>query len=410
MDLDKLTKSQIVWLCLLIALVSSTATSIVTVTLVRQSPPPFTQTINRVIEKTIGAVNDKPEEREEVLPPRGDTNSFLSKEEAIVKVVKDISPAVVSIIASKDLPVVEQFFIDPFGGDDFLNDLFPGLRIPQYRQKGTEKQQVSSGTGFFVSSDGTLLTNKHVVADTQAEYTVVTNDGKKLSVVVLGRDPLQDIAVLKVQDKNAPKSFPFIPLGDSKDVNVGQTVIAVGNALGEFRNTVSVGIVSGLNRDIIAQGSPYGPEDLEDLIQTDAAINPGNSGGPLVNLSGVVIGVNTAVAQGGQNIGFALPINLAKKGIEEVKNFGKIRYPYIGIRYKQTEKGLLVSPGSEGEPAVELGSPASKAGIQEGDVILMTRGELLELLNSKKVGDTIDLKILRKNGTISVQVILGERG
>lgn len=411
MEIDKLTKSQIVWLCLLITIVTSVMTAIVTITLIRQAPPPITQIVDRVIEKAIGGATGNPTPSPQT-PASSENTGALSREDAVVKVVKDISPAVVSVIASKDLPVIEQTYIDPFGGDSFLKGLFPDLRVPQYTQKGTQKQQISSGTGFFVDSSGLLLTNKHVVSDLAADYTIVMNDGKKFSVKVLARDPLQDLAILKVGDKSAPKSFPSISLGDSSSANIGQTVIAVGNALGEFRNTVSVGIISGLNRNIVAQGSPYGPEDLEGLIQTDAAINPGNSGGPLVDLKGSVIGMNSALAQGGQNIGFALPINIAKKDIKQVEQFGKIRYPYLGIRYSETDKGLTVESGggTDGnQVGVELNSPASKAGIQEGDTILMTRKEFLNLLNSREVGDIVNLKILRKGVTITVSVTLGER-
>ena len=406
MNMDNLSKTQVVWLTLLVTIVTSVVTAIVTVALLRQAPPPITQTINRVIEKTIGVplpgIEEKKTEPEP--PPQ------LTREEAIIKVVKDISPAVVSVIASKDLPVIEEYFVDPFGdSNDLFKGLIPDIKIPQYRQKGTEKRQISSGSGFFVSSEGLLLTNRHVVEDKEADYSIVTNDGKKYQVRALARDPFQDIAILEVNDKENKKNFHYISLGDSANVSIGQTVIAVGNALGEFRNTVSVGIVSGLNRNIVAEGSPSGPESLQDLIQTDAAINPGNSGGPLIDLNGRVIGLNTAVAQGGENIGFALPINIAKRDINDAKEFGKIKYPYLGIRYKVEEKGLRISRGKNGEPAVELNSPASIAGIRENDIIVMSQSQFIAILNTRRVGDKVNLKILRGDATLDLTVTLGER-
>lgn len=225
-----------------------------------------------------------------------------TQEQMIVDIVKRSQDAVVSVIATKDLPVLERSFVDPFQGFGFPNDFFGGLQIPQYQQKGTEKREVSSGTGFIVSSDGLVLTNKHVVSDEKAEFTVLMNNGDKYPAKVLARDPMQDIAILKIEKTG----LSVLTLGDSDTIQTGQTVIAIGNALGEFRNTVSVGVISGMWRTITAQGGGT-METLEDLIQTDAAINPGNSGGPLFNLAGEVIGINTAMSQSAQNIGFALP-------------------------------------------------------------------------------------------------------
>ena len=211
-----------------------------------------------------------------------------SQEESTIKVVNDASPAVVSIIITKDLPVIEQYYINPFPDSPF------NFQIPQYRQKGTQKQEVGGGTGFIISENGMILTNEHVVADTEADYTVLTNDGKKYPAEVLARDSVRDLAIIKI--KEADRSFPTLKLGDSDSLQIGQTIIAIGNALGEFRNTVSVGVISGLGRTITAGGGGT-VETQEDVIQTDAAINPGNSGGPLLNLKGEVIGVNFAMAQ-----------------------------------------------------------------------------------------------------------------
>jgi len=399
--MENLTKTQLIMLVLLVSFITSLVTGIVTVSLVEQTPSPITQTINKVIEKMVSYEN-----KEQATSPAPAAISYQSKEDATIKAVKNVSPSVVSVVATKDIPVIEEYYINPFPG------LMPDLQIPQYRQKGTEKKQVSSGTGFFISKDGLLLTNKHVVEDTKAEYSVILNDGRKLEAKVLARDPFQDIAIIKVTGDN----FTSILLGDSDSVSVGQTVIAIGNALGEFRNTVSVGIISGLHRSVTAEGSSAGPEQLQELIQTDAAINPGNSGGPLIDLSGKVIGVNVALAQAAQNIGFALPINIAKRDVNDAIDFGKIKYPYLGIRYKVVDNGLLLAKGPNGETAIDSKGPASKAGLKEGDVIFEIDGvklgqqnSLEYLLSKHRVGDRINLKVLRDGKEMTVSVILGER-
>lgn len=343
----------------------------------------------------------------------------VSQEEEIVKVVENISPAVVSIIVTKDLPVVEQYFVNPFGEERPFG-------IPQYRQKGTEKKEIGGGTGFIVSSDGLVVTNKHVVLDEEADYTVLTNDGSQFSAEVLARDPLQDLAVLKINRKKA--SFSVVELGDSSLLKIGQTVIAIGNALGEFRNTVSVGVISGLGRTITASGGGF-VETIEDVIQTDAAINKGNSGGPLLNLQGEVIGINTATVLGAQNIGFAIPVNKAKKDIKQVKEGGKIIYPFLGIRYilinpsVQENRNLPVDYGAliirgeaSGEVAVVPGSAADKAGLEEGDIVLEFDGQKITLDNSlakliqrKEPGDRVALRVLRGGGKITLFAVLEGR-
>jgi Trypsin-like serine proteases, typically periplasmic, contain C-terminal PDZ domain len=279
---------------------------------------------------------------------------------------------VVSIIISKDVPVFEQYYTNPFEDippewQEFFGPFFQ-FKIPQYRQKGTEKQEIGGGTGFIVSSDGLILTNKHVVSDKNASYTVYLNTGEKYEAKVLAVDPIDDIALIKIEAHN----LPTLTLGDSDGIKVGQTVIAIGNALGEFRNTVSVGVVSGLSRSITASDASGNTETIDNVIQTDAAINLGNSGGPLINLKGEVIGINTAIASGAENIGFAIPINRAKKAIESYQKFGKITAPYIGIRYilinsaiqKQNnlpvDYGAWINAGSSKEPAVISNSPAAQ--------------------------------------------------
>ena len=234
----------------------------------------------------------------------------LDYEDKIISAVKSASPAVVAITVSKNVPIIEQCPYNPFSNlpPEFQQFFGHDVQFYQPCQKGTKLQEVGGGSGFVISNDGLILTNKHVVSDTAAEYTVFTNDGKKYPAKILARDPNIDIAVMKIDAINLSK----VKLGNSDSIQVGQAAIAIGNALGEFRNTVSVGIVSGLSRDITASGGGVS-ESITGVIQTDASINPGNSGGPLLNLRGEVIGVNTAMVQGAQNIGFSIPINQVKE-------------------------------------------------------------------------------------------------
>ena len=349
--------------------------------------------------------------------------SQTSQEEKIIQVIKQISPAVVSVIISKDMPVYKEYYEeDPFE-EFFWEDSPFEFKIPQYKQEGTEKRQIGAGTGFIVLPEGMVLTNKHVVATENAEYTVITNDGKEYSAKILAKDPVQDLAILKIEGD----SFKPVKLGDSSSLQIGQTVIAIGNALGEFENTVSVGVISGLGRTITASGGGM-LETLEDVIQTDAAINQGNSGGPLLNLAGEVIGINTATVLGGENIGFAIPINLAQKDIQQIKTSGKISYPFLGVRYViitpeiakkenlPTDQGALVIKGDKpGEPAVTPNSPADKSGLKENDIILEFQEEkitpknsLAKIISKYNPGDKVLLKILRTGKEITVEVILGE--
>lgn len=358
-----------------------------------------------------------------------------TQEESIISAVKENSPAVVSIIITKNIPVMERYYYNPFENfEEFFGQDFQ-LQVPQYRQNGTEEKEIGGGTGFIVSEDGMILTNKHVVTDEEANYTVFTNDGKKHPAKVLARDPFQDLAVIKIEpakvvDESGQfiiQSFPKVKLGDSETLQIGQTVVAIGNALGEFRNTVSAGVVSGLKRTITASGGGLS-ETLEDVIQTDAAINKGNSGGPLLNLRGEVIGINTAMVQEAQSIGFAIPINKAKKDLEQIKKIGKIVYPFLGVRYvlinEQIQEknnldvnyGALIDNGLEGEEAVVKGSAAENAGLKIKDIILEINGEkitvdnpLTPLIQKYNPGDKINLKILRGGKEEVVPVTLGEK-
>ena len=347
-------------------------------------------------------------------------------EKAVVSAVKKASPAVVSITISKNVPVIENCPSDPFSNlppefRQFFGSDFPQFSVPC--EKGTKFQEIGGGSGFIISSDGLILTNKHVVLDEKASYTVLTNDGKKYDARVLARDPLQDLAVIKI----TASGLPTVELGDSDAVELGQTAIVIGNSLGEFRNTVSVGVISGIARTVSASGGNGFSETIQGVLQTDAAINPGNSGGPLLNLRGQVIGINTAIAAGAQSIGFAIPVNRAKKDINSVKSSGEIRTPYIGVRYivltyeiakeqkLPREYGALVRGTSDG-PAVELNSPAAKAGIQAEDIILefngtkITKDNLLgEIMLRYDVGEIVQLKVYRNGKEMMVTLMLGRR-
>lgn len=337
----------------------------------------------------------------------------------IVDTIEKSMPGVVSIIISKDVPKLQRFQ-SPFGGFPFFFE----NPSDNNGSSGSEKKQVGSGSGLFVSSDGLIVTNKHVVSDLQAEYTVLVGE-KNYPAVVLARDPSNDIALLKIEGSE----FTALPLGDSETLKVGETVLAVGNPLGEFANSVSRGIISGLRRTLTAGTGRGDSEQLLGIIQTDAAINPGNSGGPLLNISGEVVGINVAMAQGAENIGFAIPINQVKKVIDQVKTTGKISTAYLGVRYvpidEQLKKdadlpfdsGVLIARGETiRDFAVMPGSPADKAGLMENDIILEINGtkidaehSLVSLLSQYAPNDEITLKIWHKGDTKDVKVVLEER-
>ncbi|MBI2644215.1 MAG: trypsin-like peptidase domain-containing protein [Candidatus Wildermuthbacteria bacterium] len=228
-----------------------------------------------------------------------------SKEDTLTNIVERTTPGVVSIVVSKDVPQLEVVYQNPFGDDPFFKNF--GFQVPVYRQKGTIRQKVGAGTGFLITRDGYILTNKHVVDDSAAIYTVLLANGDQKQAKVIYRDSNQDIALIKIDGSHTP-----LMLGDSTTSKLGETVVAIGNALGEYNNSVSVGIISGLDRTIQAADSRGRIETIKGVIQTDAAINRGNSGGPLINLEGKVIGINVATVAGSNNISFAIPINIAK--------------------------------------------------------------------------------------------------
>ena len=348
----------------------------------------------------------------------------IEQESAIINAVEKVSPSVVSIIITKDLPVIERFNDNSSGSDFFRRFFGDDIEIPQFRQRGTETQEIGGGTGFIITPDGYIVTNNHVVSDKSADYTVLMNDGKKYPAKVLARDQVNDFAVLKIEKTG----LPTVEIGDSANLKAGQSVIAIGNALGEFRNTVSAGVISGLARSVVAGAVGGGSEQLIGVIQTDASINPGNSGGPLINVEGQVIGINTAVAQGAQGIGFAIPINEVKNSIDSVKASGRIIRPFLGVRYTLVDKaiaeenklkvdyGALILKGEgPADLAIVPGSPANKAGLEENDIILEVNGvkisvdnPLANALNKYKPGEEVSLKVLHNGEEKEVKVRLEE--
>ena len=335
----------------------------------------------------------------------------------IVEVAKKVCPAVITIVISKDLPKIEGFYFFPFGEHRFI--------IPQIESGKKEKTKIGGGSGFIVSSDGYTITCNHVVGDPEADYTVILDLKHKYPAKILEKDSLIDIAILKIEERN----LPYLELGDSNQIELGETVVAIGNPLGEFEDTLSAGIVSGLSRKITAYGGlPFKATSLRGLIQTDAAINLGNSGGPLANMEGKAIGINTAMVMGAQNIGFAIPINYARRTLEEVIKYGKIQRPFLGIRYfilnkeiSQANKlpvdyGALIVRESLGEKAIVKNSAADKASLKEYDIILELNGEkiseenpLADILQRYKIGDEVSLKILREGKEMNVKIELEEK-
>jgi serine protease Do len=314
-----------------------------------------------------------------------------------VKIVKKILPAVVSVV-----------------------------ELEHFKKAGGLPVEISGGSGFIASRDGLVLTNRHVVADAKADYAVILMDGEKLSAKVLSRDPVNDVAILKIEARN--KNLPVIPLGDSSQLELGESVIAAGNALGTFKNSVSLGIISGLSRSVAARDLKKKVEELRGLIQTDAAVNPGNSGGPLVNSKGYAVGINVAMVSGAENISFAIPINTAKRDLIELKKYGRIRRPFLGVRYLilddylKEKAGLPVAYGAlvirehPREAAVIAGSPAARAGIKEKDIILEINSKRIDadytiqdFLDNSAVGEAAKLTILRGRKKLQLKVVLAEK-
>jgi len=325
----------------------------------------------------------------------------LKEESVVVDVAEKSSPSVVTVSITQERQIMEPFFMDPFGM----------FNAPQAGRRQTIKQDI--GTGFVVEG-GLIVTNKHVVSDTTAKYRVITKDDKELEITKIYRDPTNDLAILQV----VADDLKPVELGDSDGLRVGQFVIAIGTALGEFRHTVTTGVVSGLGRGVEA-GDPFGGfvEELDNVIQTDAAINPGNSGGPLLNSAGQVIGVNVAVAGGAQNVGFAIPINVLKKSLENFNATGKFERAFLGVRYRMIPKDTaILNDVPEGAYVMEIveNSPAAKAGIEEGDIVMKLDGKqlkedeggLAKIISQKKVGDEVEIEYYREGQTNKVKIRL----
>ena len=336
-----------------------------------------------------------------------DTVKIVSEESVVTKVVENSLPSVVTIgIVRTPSQNQDQFSVDPF------NPFFsPFRQLPTPSQKDLES---NIGSGFIISKEGIVITNKHVVSDTESTYIVLTNDQKKYNVEKIYRDPLNDLAILKI----TAKGLKPLTLADTSKLKLGQLTIAIGTPLGEFTNTVTTGIISGLGRGITA-GSPFegSVEKLDNVIQTDAAISPGNSGGPLLNSSGQIIGINTAVAAQGQNIGFAIPADVIKGLMTKFESNGmSFERPYIGVRYKMIDKqAALLNEVVEGAYVIDVlpDSPAEKADIKVEDIIIELDGKkvngsddqsITKVILDKKVGDSINLKVWREGEVKSITV------
>ena len=345
------------------------------------------------------------------------------EEDATISVVRKVAPAVVSIAVYKTITPQNT---GPLFPSELFREFGFEIEAPQVEQGPGQPQRrrVGGGSGFIITADGLVATNKHVVIDTEAEYVVIDADGKSYPAAVLARDPFIDFAILKIDAQD----LPTVTLGNADKLRIGETVIAIGNALSEFSNTITKGVVSGINRRVTAGGSGIGTEVIEEAIQTDAAINPGNSGGPLINLRGEVVGVNTAVSRAGQLLGFAIPVNQIKPVIASVKEHGRIIRPWIGVRYLILNKdiaaennfpvdygALLVRGGQPAQAAVVPGSPADKSGLKENDIILEIDGvkiteevSLARQIQKRKVGDGVTLKVLSQGQEREVKVVLEE--
>jgi serine protease Do len=351
--------------------------------------------------------------------PRSLSEGGSAEDRQVIEAVRKVAPSVVSIVVSKDLAKLYNstgaFPFEPYFGFEFA---------PSVQPQPGRKQQVGGGTGFVISADGLILTNRHVVADADAEYEVVMSDGRLLPAKVAAVDAVLDIAVLKIEAQD----LPVAPLGDSSKLETGETVIAIGNALSEYSNSVTKGVISGINRRVVA-GDGYGDSEvIEEALQTDAAINPGNSGGPLISLRGEVVGVNTAVNRAGQSIGFAIPIDAARVVIDSYREHGRIVRPWLGVRYVMltpesaaanglaaTSGALIVGGGQAEGAAIAPDSPAEKAGLKPGDILLDVDGvplgtdhPLASVIARKRAGDVIAIRLLRETTEMSVQATLAE--
>jgi len=328
----------------------------------------------------------------------------VGDENKVISVSEKASESVVTVSVTRETLVRQPFFFDPFG-------------IFETPDNKSEKIQKDIGTGFVVDGDGLIVTNKHVVSDTGASYKVITKDSTEYEVKKIYRDPVNDLAIIKV-DLRKDEKLAAIALGDSNELKVGQYVVAIGTALGEFRSTLTQGVISGLGRGITAGDMMMGQsEQLENVIQTDAAINPGNSGGPLLNLSAEVIGVNVAVAGSAQGIGFAIPINVVKDSLSNFKQTGQFNRPQLGVRYRMLDKDTAVlNDLPEGAYIVEVipNSPADKAGLKRGDIVVSMNGKKVKeikggvagVVAKLKINDVVEIEYYRERNLNKVKVTL----
>lgn len=338
--------------------------------------------------------------------PGGEKVRVVTEESIVIDVVDKVSPAVVTVGITQTRRIGDILEFNPF-------DPFGPF---QRRQGKSQKIEQDIGSGFIVDG-GLVVTNKHVVSASEATYRVITKDDKTYEVKKIYRDPSNDLAILKIE----ANGLPTVQLGDSDTIKVGQMAIAIGTALGEFRHTVTTGVISGVGRGIEA-GSPFegSAERLDNVIQTDAAINPGNSGGPLLNSGGQVVGVNTAVSAEGQNIGFALPINVVKEALTNFNATGQFNRPFLGVRYQMIPRQTaILNDIPEGAYLAEVveGSPADKAGLKAEDIITKIDGakltddnDLAKVISKKKVGDTVTLSVWREEKESEIKVTLGNQG
>ncbi len=333
---------------------------------------------------------------------------ILNEESVYVKVAEKLSPSVITVGVIKTQTVVD--FFEGQNALDFFNRDFNS------REEVIERD---IGSGFIVSKDGLVVTNKHVVQDVQAKYRVIDRDDQVFEVEKIYRDPVNDLAILKISPEN--KELVPVDLGESDGLKVGQIVIAIGTALGQYRHSVTTGVISGLGRGIVA-GSVFEGyvEQLDNVIQTDAAINPGNSGGPLVNSLGQVIGVSVAVASGAENIGFAIPINVVKATLDNFNQTGQFERPFLGVKYRLIGRDLaLMNEVPQGAYIVEVvsGASADQAGVEAGDIItkmddqqINEDNNLAKLISTKKIGDRLNITIWRGGEEKELSVTLEGSG
>lgn len=370
-----------------------------------------------------------PTENSEVAQPIEIVREVIP-ENAVSEVAEKYRDSVVSVVGERELEIIsrnpQNFFFN--FNDPFFEQFFGAPEVSDNEPEiQKERRQIGAGTGFVISNEGMILTNKHVVADAEAEYTVIFADGEKFPAEVLTRDPTNDLAVLKIKEPNERKFQPVEFFENYENIKVGQFVVAIGNALGQFDNTVTLGIISASGRSIVAGDGRGSAENLSQLLQTDAAINPGNSGGPLVSLNGKVVGINTAIA-GGEGIGFAIPLDAKKieKMLAQIEEFGRIVKPFLGVRYQpvtpelneKLQLGTDFGAWLKGEndlPAVIADTPAAEAELKGGDIILEvdgvkvdTENPLADILGNYSPKDEVEFTILRDGKVEKLKVVLGE--